>query len=287
MGYSNPKDAIAKHCRADGVAKRDLTDSLGRKQKASYINEGNVFRLITHSKLPSAEKFESWVFDEVLPAIRKTGSYSVKKSDDYKQRSLFVREMNARARLAQTFERLAKISQNNLIRETLVVKSANAADGTEFLPLPQLPQRTYSAGEVGENLGVSKKRIGMLAVKYNLKTEKYGAWFSDFVPQKGEVQTFRYYECAIEVFRAILETNEKEIYGLGVKSATTANIYRDMKANPERKTIETLKRHAEEIGEINLIILEDIFKDETDVKQKKKKERLRKLFDKGFMDGQR
>ena len=44
-------------------------------QEINFIPEGDVYRLITHSKLPSAEKFESWVFDEVLPAIRKTGGY--------------------------------------------------------------------------------------------------------------------------------------------------------------------------------------------------------------------
>ena len=41
----------------------------------SFISEGDVYRLIAHSKLPSAERFESWIFDEVLPTIHKTGSY--------------------------------------------------------------------------------------------------------------------------------------------------------------------------------------------------------------------
>jgi anti-repressor protein len=57
------------------VVKHHLTDSLGRNQEASFITEGDLYRLIMKSKLPSAEKFESWVMDEVLPTIRKTGSY--------------------------------------------------------------------------------------------------------------------------------------------------------------------------------------------------------------------
>lgn len=44
------------------------------------IPEGDMYRLITHSKLESAERFESWVFDEVLPSLRKTGSYEVLKA---------------------------------------------------------------------------------------------------------------------------------------------------------------------------------------------------------------
>lgn len=75
LGYANTKDALLRHCRDDGVAFRDLTDALGRNQKAKFINEGNLYRLIVNSKLPSAEKFEHWVFDEVLPSIRQTGTY--------------------------------------------------------------------------------------------------------------------------------------------------------------------------------------------------------------------
>ena len=73
LGYSNPRKAIIDHCK--GVTKRDTPTSSG-VQQMSYINEGDMYRLIMKSKLPSAEKFESWVMDEVLPQIRKTGSYS-------------------------------------------------------------------------------------------------------------------------------------------------------------------------------------------------------------------
>ena len=72
LGYNNPRDAVLRHCK--GVVKRDTPTSSGI-QSMSYINEGDLYRLIMKSKLPSAEKFESWVMDEVLPTIRKTGSY--------------------------------------------------------------------------------------------------------------------------------------------------------------------------------------------------------------------
>lgn len=72
LGYSNPRKAILDHCK--GVTKRDTPTSSGI-QPMSYINEGDLYRLIMKSKLPSAEKFEAWVMDEVLPTIRKTGSY--------------------------------------------------------------------------------------------------------------------------------------------------------------------------------------------------------------------
>lgn len=73
LGYSNPRKAILDHCK--GVTKRDTPTSSGI-QSMSYINEGDLYRLIMKSKLPSAEKFEMWVMDEVLPAIRNHGLYA-------------------------------------------------------------------------------------------------------------------------------------------------------------------------------------------------------------------
>ena len=75
LGYANPRKAVLDHCREDGVTKCDVIDKLGRTQEMKFINEGNLYRLIVSSKLPSAERFERWVFDEVLPSIRQTGSY--------------------------------------------------------------------------------------------------------------------------------------------------------------------------------------------------------------------
>lgn len=72
LGYTNPRKAISDHCR--GVTKRDTPTSSG-VQQMSYINEGDLYRLIMKSKLPSAEKFEKWVMEEVLPSIRKNGGY--------------------------------------------------------------------------------------------------------------------------------------------------------------------------------------------------------------------
>lgn len=76
LGYSNVRDALARHCKEKGVVKHDTLTN-GGQQEMTFIDEGNVYRLITHSKLPSAEKFENWVFDEVLPTIRKHGMYAI------------------------------------------------------------------------------------------------------------------------------------------------------------------------------------------------------------------
>lgn len=95
LGYVNPRKAVNDHCK--GVTKRDTPTSSG-VQSMSYINEGDLYRLIMKSKLPSAEKFESWVMDEVLPTIRKTGGYSkpMSTAEQIKLLALGNTELNER-----------------------------------------------------------------------------------------------------------------------------------------------------------------------------------------------
>lgn len=71
-GYAIPSKAVNTHCK--GVSKMEAPSPRGT-QTMLFISEGDMYRLIIHSKLPSAEKFEKWVFDEILPSIRTTGQY--------------------------------------------------------------------------------------------------------------------------------------------------------------------------------------------------------------------
>ncbi|ENY8941360.1 Bro-N domain-containing protein [Clostridioides difficile] len=76
LGYKNTNDAILRHCK--GVVKHEGFKINGIK--VALITEGDVYRLIVGSNLPNAEKFESWVFDEVLPSIRETGKYQLQQN---------------------------------------------------------------------------------------------------------------------------------------------------------------------------------------------------------------
>ena len=84
LGYVNPRDAIRRHCDEDGVIFHDVGVVSGYWKDNSeiiqvvnkkFIDEGNVYRLIIKSKLPSARRFEKWVMNEVLPTIRQNGVY--------------------------------------------------------------------------------------------------------------------------------------------------------------------------------------------------------------------
>lgn len=72
LGYAIPSKAVNTHCK--GVSKMEAPTN-GGIQELLFIPEGDLYRLIVSSKLPTAEKFEHWVFDEVLPSIRKHGGY--------------------------------------------------------------------------------------------------------------------------------------------------------------------------------------------------------------------
>ena len=72
LGYSKPRKAVRGHAR--GGTKRSIPTASG-DQTMTFLPEGDVYRLIVHSRLPGAERFEKWVFDEVLPTIRRTGGY--------------------------------------------------------------------------------------------------------------------------------------------------------------------------------------------------------------------
>ena len=80
-----------------------------------------------------------------------------------------------------------------------------ALAGKPVLPLPEVKEKTYSAGEIGKILGVSANKIGRLANEFNLKTEKYGKYFYDKSQYSNkEVESFRYYNSAINVFKELL-----------------------------------------------------------------------------------
>lgn len=204
LGYSNYNEAVNKHCRA--IVKCDTPIS-GKIQAINFIPEGDIYRLVVRSKLPTAEKFESWVFDEVLPSIRKTGSYSTKQQpvDDTKKLRSEAMLLNARTRQAKMWKELSQMTTIKEYKEIAFAKAGNVLAGKDLFNLPEATQKTYSADEIGAILGVSANKIGRLANTYNLKTPQFGKWFYDKAQYSNkEVETFRYYENAISKFRTLL-----------------------------------------------------------------------------------
>ena len=173
LGYSNTKDAIRRHCRW-GV-KHDLPhpQSPARTIEMVFIPEGDVYRLISHSRLPSAEKFESWIFDEVLPTIRRTGGYVASEDMfienylpflDEPYRDLFRLQMTAIEKL------------NERIRhDKPLVEFANQVAGTD--DLIDMNAMAKLAADKNFNIGRTRlfrwlKRTGVL-MSNNLPYQRY------------------------------------------------------------------------------------------------------------------
>lgn len=107
LGYADPHKAIKQHTKEDGWANHLVIDSLGRSQQKKFITEGNLYRLIVKSQLPEADKFERWVFDQVLPTIRNTGGY-VSNEDMFLQTYLPHADEQTKTMFRATLETVRK-----------------------------------------------------------------------------------------------------------------------------------------------------------------------------------
>lgn len=202
LGYSRPNDAIKQHCRA---TVKHRTPIGGKMQEVNFIGEGDMYRLITHSKLESAERFESWVFDDVLPTLRKTGSYEMPKKKEKPDRTEIML-MNARSRMAQTYLKLANVNTlSSTYKTILVAKASQVLSGEELIPLPESKRKVYSAGEIGEMFGISANKVGRIANKHNLKADQFGEYRrSKSEHSAKEIDTWVYFDTVIPVIEKIL-----------------------------------------------------------------------------------
>lgn len=203
---------VAKKLDLDERAKSDL----GLQEKnVTLVNESGMYAVILRSDKPQAKPFRKWVTSEVLPAIRKTGSFAMGGGTSYRHEELRekntqIREQNARIRTAQLLWKVSEKTDTEY-KQVLHARITHLLTGEYLLPLPEVNERTYSAGEMGERLGVSANKIGRLANLHGLKTEQYGKYFYDKAKTaEKQVETFRYYECAVEVFRSLLNAEEVE-----------------------------------------------------------------------------
>ena len=199
LSLTNPT-VIADRLDDDERSKFDL----GRQGKTNIINESGLYNVILRSDKPEAKQFKRWITHKVLPEIRRTGAYSCKNMSEYQKMMIQTRSENAKIRKAQILTRLAE-QYDGTFKQVLQSHATKELTGEHLLPLPVLGQRTYTATELGEILGVSANKIGILTNRHNLKTEQYGQWFNDKAKNHSkEVSTFRYYESVIPILRELI-----------------------------------------------------------------------------------
>lgn len=175
-------------------------------RRMTIINESGLYDAIFGSKLPQAKSFKRWVTSEVLPAIRKTGSYTTPEKQSQDER-LHIMEMNARSRMAQTYLKLADVDTlSDTYKTILVSKASEVLAGEPVLPLPASKNdKAYSAKEIGDMFGISANKVGRIANQHNLKIPEYGEYRRDKSQYSAkEVDTWVYFENAVAEFSRIL-----------------------------------------------------------------------------------
>lgn len=112
LGYKNTSKAIKDHCK--GVTKRyPVIDQRECAQEAVFVTEPDVFRLIVRSKLPGAQRFEAWLFEEVLPALHRTGAYVAAPADETPEELMARALVAAKEAIARREERIEALRRSN------------------------------------------------------------------------------------------------------------------------------------------------------------------------------
>lgn len=123
LGYTNASKAISDHCR--GVTKRYIPTKSG-EQEMNFISRGDVYRLAARSKLDGAERFESWIFDEVVPSIHDTGGYQMQTNKPIKMSEVF-QAMAQTAKIAEDASETAHAAMNGVTRLTAAQDAIEAS----------------------------------------------------------------------------------------------------------------------------------------------------------------
>ena len=193
FGLCYSRKALSDHLDADekGVTK---CDTPGGMQDMTIVSESGLYTLIMRSNKPEAKRFRKWVTSEVLPSIRKTGSYSVnnKKISEFEAKRLKLAEerlaiqaKNANARLAKIIQHmvdspayaLTKESKQILAHEVTVLTTGR--EHPEMLP--DQTERYYSASDVGGEIGLTNRKVMRAARELNIippegEANEYGRW---------------------------------------------------------------------------------------------------------------
>lgn len=130
LGFGNARQAVATHVDSDDVQQMDAIDSMGRTQSVNVVNESGMYALTFGSKLENAKRFKKWVTSEVLPTIRKTGSYAAPGTpvNEGTASALLVAEFTARMLRLQGSSLLGYVGRvNELLAPGLVRALPNYA----------------------------------------------------------------------------------------------------------------------------------------------------------------
>ncbi|BBF41965.1 phage antirepressor protein [Lachnospiraceae bacterium KM106-2] len=177
LGYSNANDALKRHCKA--IVKHDTPIS-GKLQAINFIPEGDIFRLATHSKLPDADKFESWVFDEVLPSIHRKGGYISRQEELTPEQIMAQAVIVAQNVIAAKEEKILQLNSKNerLMSENTIQKQVIGelkpkADYTDSI---LQNKGLVTITQIAKDYGMSGNKMNEKLHELNVQYKQSGQW---------------------------------------------------------------------------------------------------------------
>ena len=175
LGYKRPADAVTAHCKGS-VKHRYLTD--GGEQELKVIPEGDIYRLTVRSKLPSAEKFEKWVFDEVIPSIHQYGAYMTEQTIEKALASPdFLIQLATKLKDEQTRRKEAEAEIR--VKDQIIGELKPKADYyDEILKNPGLVTIT----QIAKDYGMSGKNMNRILHELGIQYKQSEQWllYSDY-----------------------------------------------------------------------------------------------------------
>ncbi|XIQ42121.1 phage antirepressor [Enterococcus faecium] len=156
LGYSKPRNAISTHVDEEDKQDAPIQGDLGGKQKMTIINESGLYSLILKSKLPNAKKFKRWVTSEVLPTIRKTGSYS-----------------NVPQSFAQALRLAADLEEKNQLLEQQI---AEYEPKISYLDTILSSTDTVATSQIAADYGMSAIALNKLLNELGVQHKVSGQW---------------------------------------------------------------------------------------------------------------
>lgn len=172
LQYKDTTNAIKAHCR--GVVKRHLTDSLGREQLTNFIPIGDLCRLAAKSQVEGADRFESWIFDDVIPKILETGSYDARPLSPAEQ-------LLAQAQLLIDIERRQNAQQEQIedLRSRTESASKKISDAVQVFRAPSFSPDTWQ--------DEANARINELVEQNGLNHQRYRQYLYERLEQIAHV----------------------------------------------------------------------------------------------------
>ena len=221
LELTNPTEAI-KELDEDEKSSLRITEGTANKggnPNMNVVSESGLYALVFKSRKPEAKKFRKWVTGTVLPQIRRTGSYNIRKSEekDYEVR-LKELEDHKRDQDLRGAQILQSMIDNNTFPVTPETRTVFAHEvfklvtGHSYLAmLPESSEKWYTATEIGEVVGLSANKVGRIAKANGIKapdgnSNEYGRWiFSKAQHSSREVSSFIYSEAGLDWFKSYME----------------------------------------------------------------------------------